>query len=80
MPDPPFPDQTTYCDLARQTFALSEAELRERLISVSADCDAYRALALAAVAQLADGRRQHEALTRRCRDLRNQLRVLVGIR
>jgi hypothetical protein len=67
------------CGLARETLAVSELELRERLESVEQDCATYRAIALETLAALHHVTRDRDALRRRCHGQQEQLHVLLGL-
>jgi hypothetical protein len=65
--------------LARETLALTERELRERLQSVEQDCHAYRAVAQQAVHVLREVVVARDRLRRRVREQQHHIRALLEI-
>lgn len=63
-------------DVALELLADSECGLRDRCASLEADCDSYRALALAAIAAVADLTSDREGLRMQLRAVRDEYRAL----
>jgi hypothetical protein len=64
------------CDLTRETLAAEALELRDRVRSLEADVDAYRAIAVEAIAAVRALTLQRRRLCDRLRALVDELRTL----